>query len=779
MLKRYRVSGVVQGVGFRPFIYRIATEHNLFGWVLNDSEGVLIEVQGTETDIGLFFSDIYAKAPAISIVENVIEVPVEQGFVDYDTFQIKESQKHVEVQTIMPVDTYVCDNCLSELFDKNNKRYRYPFINCTNCGPRYTIIESLPYDRPSTTMSEFEMCSSCLDEYTDVNNRRYHAQPNACPNCGPHVFVTDELGNNIECKDAIEFCIEELLNDKVISIKSNGGFHLVCNALSERAVLKLRERKHRPDKAFAVMVADLTSAKEFAEVNEEEEKLLCGIERPIVLLKKRKEAKIPESLTKVLPSIGIMLPSTPIQHLLFADKRLKMLVMTSGNDSGNPICYTNEDALNSLGNLVDYFLLHNRKIHTRIDDSIVKVLDLNTAVPQIIRRARGFAPYPVLTNHNLKNIFAFGSELKNTISLSKGNKVFISQHLGDLKNDLIFNSLLQTKEHLQTTLSLNDEIWVSDMHPSFRTTKYIDSLSDIDALKVQHHHAHMCSCMLENSILEPSLGIIFDGTGYGLDGTIWGGEFLFGDFEMFNRIGTLSTIHLIGGEKAINEPIRIAFDLLNQLYSHNETNKNVSKLMHELFTIQEIRVFSKMIESKINTFNTSSMGRLFDGISALVNFRRKVSYEGQAAIELEALLNKDNTMVEPYNYSFNTKDSVEKINFLPIVEGVVNDLADQKDFSTISRKFHSTIVCATVDLVNKFNKEYKFNNVVMSGGVFLNDFLTINLFKALEREGYKVNINKQVPTNDGGISFGQIAIANSMLVRGLKKTSNETASVLN
>lgn len=757
VVRSYRIRGIVQGVGFRPFVHRLASQYQLKGWILNDSDGVLLEVEGKKDDINKFISDINEKHPTIAKVDSIEEIETDSKVGLYKDFVIRNSVQKEETKTLIPPDTFVCKDCIKELFDKNNRRYHYPFINCTNCGPRYTIIEEMPYDRVGTTMKKFEMCPQCKREYEDINNRRYHAQPNACPVCGPQLELLNKVGEKVEIEDIVDFCKEQLLEGKILAVKSIGGFHLVANALDDVTVKRLRALKKRDSKPFALMMNDVNTVKKYMEVSEAEADILASYQRPIVLLKKKGNL-LPNSIAPNNPSFGVMLPSAPLHYLLLDDEKIDALIMTSGNISGEPIVFKNDHALDKLHPIADYFLINNRDIHIRVDDSIVRCVKGN--VGTLVRRARGFAPYPIKVSKKLNRIFAFGSELKSTIALSKENEVFISQHIGDVKNDEIFNSLLKCKNHLEKLLSIEPNAVVCDLHPSFRSSNYARQQEDLPVIQVQHHHAHMASCMAENNLDEKVIGVILDGTGYGMDGTIWGGEFLLGDYKEFKRVGKLRGLFLLGGDKAVKEPIRIGFNILYEVFKEKMFDYDLPIYKH--LSDQEKKVYYRMSEKKINAFETSSMGRLFDGISAILGICHKIEYEGQAAIELEGILNREFDILNPFNYEIVEESEMYILDYKPIIVEIVNLLISNKEnISTISRKFHSTIADAIGKIVKKISVKTGVSSVVLSGGVFMNEYLLTNAISKLENEGFKVYFHKQVPTNDGGISLGQIMIANS------------------
>jgi len=761
-VRRYRITGVVQGVGFRPFINKIAEKNKLNGWIYNDSEGVLIEVEGEGENLSTFAKDVITLTPPMARIENMLEVPTKTLPGVYKTFEIKKSVKLDETKTLIPPDSFVCEDCVNEMFDKNNRRYKYPFINCTNCGPRYSIIKEMPYDRAKTTMKVFKMCPECQKEYLDINDRRYHAQPNACPKCGPQLNLRDCDGNVIKADDIIEFCQKKLLEGKIFAVKSLGGFHLVADANNDYAVRTLRSRKKRDAKPFALMVKDIEVASKYVSLCDEEAKLLNSVERPIVILKK-KPGTLPDSIAPNNPSYGMMLPSTPLHYLLLDNESLPVLIMTSGNISGHPIVYTNEEALNRLNSVVDYFLLNNRDIHIRVDDSIVRyTTHEKLGKPKIshIRRSRGFAPYPIKIHKSVKSILALGPELKATVALSKENEIFVSQHIGDVKNDYTFKSLNDCAEHMKKLLSIEPEIIACDAHPGFRTTVAYSQQEKLQVMLIYHHHAHMASCMAENKIENKVIGVIFDGTGYGLDGTIWGGEFLVGDYSDFKRVGCIAPFFLLGGDKAVKEPFRLAIDLLYRTYGDKFQELDLE--FFESVSKDNINILFKMAQKKINAFQTTSMGRLFDGVSALMNICTKIEYEGQAAIELESLLNRDFSLAESFTFDIINNGDNYEIDYRPMVRQIVNCIKDiEGSKEHLSRRFHSTIVSMICKMCLIQREECQLNDVVLSGGVFMNEYIMTNAMMELKKLDFNVFNHSLVPTNDGGISLGQIMIADA------------------
>lgn len=778
-IRRFRVCGIVQGVGFRPFVHRLAKKHEAFGWVLNDSEGVLLELQASPDAIDNIIFNIKSNPPPLAKVINVYEVERNEVLTCYQSFDIRKSDSLMHMDTIIPPDTNVCIDCLEEMRDPCNRRYRYAFINCTNCGPRYSIIHGMPYDRAKSTMQKFALCSKCSSEYADIEDRRYHAQPNACPDCGPRLLLTDKDGNEIVTSDIINFSINHLKKGAIFAIKSLGGFHLVVDANNSDAIQNLRSRKKRDSKPFAVMVPSIECAKKIAFVNSDEEFLLESVERPIVLLKKKGD-KVPDVIAPHNPSVGVMLPSTPLQYLLLEDSSLNMLVMTSGNSSGHPIVYKNNDALEQLSNIADYFILNDREIVIRIDDSVVRVisreswdmLDERKNMTTFIRRSRGYAPYPIHLPYSVGSIAAFGAELKTTVSLGKGKQVFMSQHIGDLKNDITFKSHYACAKHIQNLLDIPVDTIACDMHPAYRSTNFALQQSNLNIIQVQHHHAHMASCMAENGLTGPTLGVIFDGTGYGIDGTIWGGEFLFGDYAHFIRAAHMQHLFLPGGDSAVKEPARIAISLLVETFGQEASKIDVP--VNHYMSIQELNVFNTMASRKINSPMTSSIGRLFDGISSLLGICHKVEYEAQAAIELEALLGRDLRMGEPYSFHIDDSDECWIIDYRPMIKEIVDDLQNEIiTVNDISRRFHSSVVYIIARVCKLLATKFNTTQVVLSGGVFCNEFLLSNSMSHLEALGLRVHCHQLVPSNDGGISLGQLVIATEKSKLKLKDRTNE------
>lgn len=758
-----KVEGIVQGVGFRPFVYNLAVKCKLNGWVNNNSEGVYIDIEGKSENIDSFLNELRNNPPVLSRIEkiNVYEKPVE----NYTKFFIKQSEEKEDKITLISPDMSICEECRKDIFDKNNRRYRYPFTNCTNCGPRFSIIKSIPYDRDKTTMSVFPMCTECHDEYTDPTNRRFHAQPNACKKCGPHVSVMDNKGNTLEIDcDPIEWTVNKLKEGLIFAVKGLCGFHLVCDAHNEKAISSLRIRKHRPFKPFAVMMNNIDTVKKYCFVNETEEKLLTGTRKPIVLLKRKPSYDFPENIAPNQKTLGVMLPYTPLHELLFVNGS-DTLIMTSANIYGLPLEYKNESALNKLKDIVDYYLLHNRDIFIPVDDSVVRFIGNET---RMIRRARGYVPDP-LKYKNLKSILACGPNMKNTFCITKENFIFMSQHNGDLENLETFEHYKRNIEHFKNIFSFEPQYIAYDMHPDYTSTRYAKTYN-LPELAVQHHHAHIASCMAENGIKEKVIGISYDGTGYGTDGKIWGGEFLVCDFKGFERAAHINYVKMPGGEKAIKEPWRMAVSYISEALKQKENfielqNKcsirfsNIEEVVLLMYEDKALTVL-KMIEKNINSPETSSMGRLFDAVSSILGVSDTVTYEGQASIELEVKINKNIDEHYEFAISEDTINNTYIIDTGKIITEILIDRFNKLPIDIIAAKFHNTIIELTTEVCKLISAKTKINEIALSGGVFQNAYLLENIIHRLNDNNFKVYTHKNIPTNDGGISLGQIMIAN-------------------
>lgn len=740
------VEGIVQGVGFRPFIYRLAGRYGLAGWVRNTGRGVQVEVEGAEADLEAFCRAVREEAPPLSVITALDVQPLspmgESGFL------ILESAKLTTGGEVSP-DCEVCDDCLAEMCDPGDRRYGYPFINCTNCGPRYSIITGIPYDRPATTMAAFAMCDDCLAEYHDPLNRRFHAQPNACPVCGPRLRLLDAAGAQFP-GDPLPETLRALARGLTVAVKGVGGYHLAVDACSEEAVGRLRLRKQRDEKPFALLAADLEAVRQIAHCSDQEGRLLSGVERPIVLLRKRQGNPISRLVAPDNGWFGVMLPGNPLQHLLIKGTG-SPLVMTSGNLSDEPIAYRDADALGRLSGIADLFLTHDREIHTRTDDSVLR---LSLGEPLFLRRSRGYVPRGVNLPSAQPSVLAVGAELKGTVCLTRGARGFMSQHIGDLKNAATLASLEETVGLLGRLLEVAPEAVAHDLHPDYLSTHFAERLA-LPLVAVQHHHAHMASCMAENALDGELIGVILDGTGYGEDGAIWGGEFLLGGYRGFQRRGHFSYLRMPGGDAAVREPYRMALSALYGCFGGELFGQPVPFLAG--VSAQERPLFLKMLERGINSPLTSSCGRLFDAVSALLGVRTRISYEGQAAIELEALAERG-VPSAPYPYRVQSAET-HRIDFAPMIAAICRDLGDGRDTADMAHAFHQTIAAGILDVCARIRQESGATRVVLSGGVFQNRLLTEEAARLLSASGFQPFCHRLVPPNDGGLALGQAVIA--------------------
>ena len=745
------VRGVVQGVGFRPFVYRLAHEYNLKGWVRNTSGSVDIEVEGSKKSLENFLGALRSQAPPMAHIE-AVEVAFDSPK-GYTQFQIEPSLSREGQYQLVSPDIATCDDCKKEIFSPADRRFRYPFTNCTNCGPRFTIIEDIPYDRPKTTMHKFKMCPQCRREYNDPQDRRFHAQPNACPKCGPSLELVDGDGKAVD-GDVITAASALLKAGKILAIKGLGGFHLACDATSEVAINTLRARKRRQGKPLAVMISTLEEIEKHCLVSPEERKLLQSPQCPIVLLRWKKGSNISPAVAPNLKYLGVMLPYTPLHHLLLNETGLP-LVMTSGNISEEPIAKDNDEVLTRLGGIADYFLLHNRDIYARYDDSVYVVEDM----PQVLRRARSYAPYPIFLPFKSKQILACGAELKNTFCLTKDEHAFLSQHIGDMENEETLGHFEDTVELYKKLFRIEPEVIAYDMHPEYLATKYALEAGAKAGLKlapVQHHHAHIVSCMVDNMIEGRVIGVAFDGTGYGIDGNIWGGEFFTADYLGFKRLGHLEYVPLPGGEAAIKKPYRMA---LGYIYSLLGEDFSLEGLPLRLVP-NELELIKQQLRRRINSPLTSSAGRLFDAVSALAGVRQEIDYEAQAAIELEMLAPDEVSAPEFYPFSIVEHQGVRVVRLGELISAVVGDVRNQTPASVISLRFHHTVARMIAEVCKLIAGESGITQVALSGGVFQNRLLLKLAIAALEGQGFNVLSHHLVPCNDGGVSLGQAVIAN-------------------
>ena len=740
-----RVEGTVQGVGFRPYVYAIARRHALAGHVGNDASGVFIEVEGATSAIDAFLGELRGDPPPLATIDAVTTIAIQvRGTIG---FTITASDAAGERRTGVSSDTATCAECLQEMTDPADRRYGYPFINCTHCGPRYTITRDVPYDRPLTTMSSFAMCDGCAAEYHDPGNRRFHAQPICCPDCGPTLAFAAADGKVLN-PDAIRGATALLAAGGVLAIKGLGGFHLAADATSDTATGALRSRKHREDKPFAVMVPDLDEARQICVVDDAAAALLADRRRPIVLVPARVAAGIAVPVAPGNRDIGLMLPYTPIHHLLLR-ALAGPIVLTSGNVSDEPIAYVDDDARERLSPIADAFLTHDRPIHVRVDDSVARV---SRGRPILLRRARGYAPEPLrLPLAASLPILACGAELKSTFCLVKGDRAVVSQHIGDLENFATLRSYEQGISHVSRLFDILPGVIACDLHPDYLSTKYARDRADAEALPlvaVQHHHAHIASCLADNGVTGPVIGVAFDGTGFGPDGTIWGGEFLLADLRTYTRVGHLAPVPLPGGAAAIRQPWRMAVSYLDAAY--DGTPPDLAVLGRHA---DAAPVIAAMGRRGINALPTSSVGRLFDAVAAILGLRDEVTYEGQAAVDLEQC-------ADPYERaSYRAGIDAGAVRGADLVRAAVDDLSTGTPIGTIAARFQNGLVDATARMCAEIRTATGVATVALSGGVFQNVLLTTRLVDALERNGFEVLTHSRVPPNDGGISLGQAAVA--------------------
>ncbi|MFW6357900.1 MAG: carbamoyltransferase HypF [Chroococcales cyanobacterium] len=774
------IEGIVQGIGFRPFVYRLAIELGLVGWVNNSSQGVTIEVEGNRETLNAFLVQLETKKPPHAEIHSLKScwLPLK----GYTSFEIRPSETTSSKSAAILPDLATCPECLAEIFNPNNRRYRYPFTNCTHCGPRYSIIQDLPYDRPKTTMRHFQMCPACQEEYENPLNRRFHAQPNACPVCGPHLSLWDSQGNVLaEYEAALQETAKGIREGKIVAVKGLGGFHLVVDARNETAVKELRQRKHRPDKPLALMYPSLDAIQEVCEVSDIEATLLQSRESPIVLLHRLYEGNIAPSIAPGNPYLGVMLPYTPLHSLLLAELGFP-IVATSGNLSDEPICIDNADAVKNLGSIADFLLVHNRPIARPVDDSIVRVMG-NKDIP--LRRARGYAPLPIQLDVSLNktsnnfyrykssSILAVGSHLKNTVALYSNGQVLLSQHIGDLETPSTIARFQEAIASLQQLYDTPLTAIATDAHPDYQSTQFAQRLAQelqIPCLPIQHHFAHVLSCLADNQVNPPVLGIALDGTGYGLDGTIWGGEFLVvpsakntkrlteseqrnfyanDSHSQFKRVARLRPFPLPGGEKAAREPRRCALGLLYECFGEKAFSMTHLAPI-QAFSSQELTILKPMLQKGINTPITSSVGRLFDAIASLLNLTQITSFEGQGAMAVEFLLTEvDIQQSYPLTIS---KSSLVELDWQPMLVAILKDIEQSVPLPEISAKFHNTLVQGIVAIARHCN----IFQVALTGGCFQNSYLLENAIASLQNANFSPLSHSHIPPNDGGIALGQI-----------------------
>ncbi|HWE83659.1 MAG TPA: carbamoyltransferase HypF [Terracidiphilus sp.] len=758
-----RVRGVVQGVGFRPFVYRLASQLALSGHIGNDTDGVTIDIEGTSANIAGFLHRLRSEAPPISRIDSVAveELPP----TGQSGFTIVTSQVLGAVSTGIPADAATCADCLRELLDPADRRYRYPFLNCTNCGPRFTITRRIPYDRPQTSMAVFPMCPACQAEYDNPLNRRFHAQPNACFTCGPRVWLATADGAEIASADPIADSVERMLAGQIMAIKGIGGFHLAVDATSEPAVARLRERKHRYGKPLAVMVRDLDAARELADLTAAEIDLLQTPARPIVLVRSRAGNGIAPSVAPGIPWLGLYLPYAPLQHLLFADPHVRALVMTSANLSEEPIAIDNDEARARLASIADAFLMHNRDILQRCDDSVAAMVD---GAPQLVRRARGYVPLGIPLPFDVPPLLAVGGHLKNVFTLARGRFAYQSQHLGDLENLTGLDFFSESLAHLMRTFEIEPEAIAHDLHPGYLSTSWAKQWAaehNLPIIAVQHHHAHIAACMAERGLEGPVIGLSLDGTGYGTDGRIWGGEVLIAHLDRFDRFAHLDYVPMPGGDAAVREPWRMAFaHLLAAGFSEDEARKITGAGDHDAHLI------SRMIERNLNSPLTSSLGRLFDAVAAVVLARRTVDYEAQAAIELEGCAVSEDDEAGRREYTLELSEGEEPdgpsvLRTDRMWKTLLSDLRCGEDPSRVAARFHAGVAEGFINAAANARIETGINSVALSGGCLHNRRLARLLRAGLEEEGFQVFMHARVSPGDGGLSYGQAVVAAAILNR--------------
>lgn len=753
---RICVRGVVQGVGFRPYVYTTAATLGLSGSVRNDSAGALIEVEGDRAHIDEFLTRLHTDPPALAVIESVDceVVPAAGG----TGFTIADTSSSVGGRTLVSPDVAMCAQCAGEQRDPADRRYRHPFVNCTNCGPRFTIIASLPYDRAATTMSKFPMCAECAREYADPADRRFHAQPVCCPNCGPTVHYRDRAGHTHRGERAVEQARGLLRDGSILAVKGIGGYHLACDAANERAVEALRSRKRRGDKPFAVMVADVVTAGLIADVDGPAQRVLCGPQRPIVLLPRLAGAPVAEAVAPHNPDLGVLMAYTPLHTLLFGlpgdEPGPPVLVMTSGNLGGEPICFADDDAVDRLAGLADGWLMHDRAILVPCDDSVVRVMD-GTELP--IRRSRGYAPLPVALPISVPATLATGGDLKNSFAVADGRYAWLSQYIGDMDDLATLTAFGSSVEHQCALTGVHPQVLIADAHPGYRSAEWARRNADNRPVRlVQHHHAHIAAVMAEHGLdgSEPVLGIAFDGTGYGPDGAVWGGEVLLADYKGFQRLAHLKYVPLPGGEVSVQRPYRMALAHLWAAGVPWDDDLPPVRACPEA----ERRLLAAQLDSGLHCVSTSSMGRLFDAVSALIGVRQVVAYEAQAAIELEGLSRDADGGTTTYGFAVHADTVPAVIDPGPVLRDVVADLRSGVAAAVIGARFHRAvaelIACAAA-------AEPMTRTVALSGGVMQNCLLLRLTLQALGSSGLEVLTHRRVPPNDGGIALGQLLVGNS------------------
>lgn len=749
------IQGTVQGVGFRPFVWGLASSLDLGGFVHNGGGEVRIEVEGEGPSLDQFVARLLSEPPPLAKIERWTCTAREPR--GERRFRIESSRFELEGSIAIAPDAATCEQCLRELFDPRDRRYRYPFLNCTNCGPRLTIVRSVPYDRERTTMASFAMCPACRAEYENPADRRYHAQPIACAVCGPRLAAVRSNGDRLaEADEALSLFARTIARGEIGAMKGIGGYQLVCDARNCTAVAELRRRKQREEKPLAVMARDLAAAAQLCEIDCKAQALLSSVGRPIVLLKKKPGTSIANEVAPGNPFLGIMLPYTPLHHLLLHDLGDMPLVMTSGNRSDEPIAYQETDVMERLAGIADLFLIHDRPIHIRCDDSVTRIVDGRESP---VRRSRGAAPHAIrLPQACPVAILAVGGQMKGTFALAEQGRAILSHHLGDLDHFEAYRAFERDVALYEQLFSIRPQCLAHDLHPDYASTRYATNRAaeeGIPAVAIQHHHAHMASCMAEHGLSGPVIGVSFDGTGYGTDGAIWGGEFLVGDYRAFRRAAHLRYVGLPGGERAVREPWRMA--VAHLLDAGIEPASAMSRL-----DADAVRIIEQMLQRKFNSPPTSSAGRLFDAVASLTNLRDSVSFEGQAAMQLEWLASESSEQ-QTYTCEISHGSSgIAEIDTRPIIRAIVDDLRRGVEASAVARRFHNAMASMIADTCSRIREETGIETAVLSGGVFMNALLATGAEASLRRGGFDVYRHRQVPPNDGGLSLGQVVIATAL-----------------
>ncbi|HHL39492.1 MAG TPA: carbamoyltransferase HypF [Deltaproteobacteria bacterium] len=746
---RLVIKGIVQGVGFRPFVYGLAARHGLGGFVRNDGRGVTVEVEGAAGEVEAFCRAVEKGPPMAAVFEVEVTLLEPAGYGD---FTIRESRGGPDPFVPVPPELATCEECLRELFDPRDRRYRYPFINCTDCGPRFTIVVDVPYDRALTTMADFEMCPLCRAEYEDPLDRRFHAQPNACPRCGPRLRLVEPGGGERDVEDPAAEAARLVRDGAIAAVKGLGGYHLCCNALDEEAVSRLRSLKDREEKPFAVMAAGVEQARGFCAVGPEEERLLTGPLRPIVLLERAGRRPLAPAVAPGQRRHGVMLPYTPLHHLLLRDAAAP-LVMTSANRACEPIAYRDDEAMERLAPMVDFLLVHNRRIETRTDDSVAARLGGKT-VP--LRRSRGYVPMPLRMPLRFERaVLACGGDLKNTFCLGRDGLAFLSHHIGDLEDLATLRSFEEGIEHFRRLFRIEPEVAAFDLHPRYLSTRYALALDGVEKAGVQHHHGHIASCMADNMLDGEVIGVAFDGTGYGPDGTVWGGEALVASYDGFERLARLDHVALAGGDRAVVEPWRTALAWLHKVWGEEAQELEIDLV--EYVGGRRWRNTVRMISGGVNSPLTSSAGRLFDAAAALAGVGREVRYEGQAAMEFEALADRNER--GRYGFDMEARDGLKVVILDGMWREMVNDIRASAPVPLVSARFHNTVAAVVAAMAESGRRETGLDRVCLSGGVFQNGLLVERAAALLERKGLRVFTHGRVPPNDGGLCLGQAAVA--------------------